>query len=253
MKAALGWLVRLFPKSFREHFGAAIVEHAALDWEAGRRGGRLAGARSFVATALDICRSAFAERLRPSWASISREKGRAMSFTLDGWGADLRHAQRTLRQTPGFTATVVGTLGLAIGAIAGMFTVLDRVLLAPLPYAHSDRLVYVAATAPGSELDGESGVAGEFYLQYKEASRLLEDVGTYNTFTSTLRTSDRVERVRMGAVTNSLYSTLGAKPALGRLPVAEDQERVVVISDALWRSWFGADPSVVGRTYEVSR
>jgi predicted permease len=133
-----------------------------------------------------------------------------------------------------------------------MFTVLDRVLLAPLPYAHSDRLDYVAATAPGSELDGESGVAGEFYLQYKEASRLLEDVGTYNTFTSTLRTSDRVERIRMGAVTNSLYSTLGAKPALGRLPVAEDQERVVVISDALWRSWFGADPSVVGRTYEVS-
>jgi len=175
-----------------------------------------------------------------------------MSFTFNGWGADLRHALRTLRRTPGFTATVVGTLGLAIGGVAGMFTVLDRVLLAPLPYGHPDRLVYVAATAPGSELDGENGVAGEFYLQYKEASRLLEDVATYNTFTSTLRTGDRVERIRMGAVTNSLYSTLGAQPALGRLPVAEDESRVVVISDALWRSWFGADPSVVGRNYEVS-
>jgi hypothetical protein len=66
VRTALGWLVRLFPQSFREHFGAAIVEHATLDWEAGRRGGRLAGARSFVATAVDIGRSAFAERLRPS-------------------------------------------------------------------------------------------------------------------------------------------------------------------------------------------
>ena len=56
----------------------------------------------------------------------------------------------------------------------------------------------------------------------------------------------------MAAVTNSLYSTLGAQPALGRLPVAEDESRVVVISDALWRSWFGADPSVVGRAYDVA-
>ncbi len=175
-----------------------------------------------------------------------------MSFTLNGWGAELRHALRTLRRTPGFTATVVGTLGVAIGGIAGMFTVLDRVLLAPLPYGHPERLVYVTAIAPGSELEGESGVAGEFYLHYKQNSRLLEDVATYNTFTSTLRTGDRVERIRMGAVTNSLYSTLGATPAIGRLPVAEDQSRVVVISDALWRSWFGADPSVVGRSYEVS-
>ena len=175
-----------------------------------------------------------------------------MSFFLNGWGAELRHALRTLRRTPGFTATVVGTLGLAIGTIAGVFTVLDRVLLAPLPYGHPERLVYVAAEAPGSEMNGEFGVAAEFYLQYKEASRLLEDVATYNTFTTTLRIGDRVERIRMAIVTNSLYSTLGAQPALGRLPVAEDESRVVVISDALWRSWFGADPSVLGRTYDIA-
>ena len=72
-----------------------------------------------------------------------------MSFTLNGWAAELRHALRTLRRTPGFTATVVGTLGLAIGVIAGVFTVLDRVLLDPLPYGDPDRLVYVAAEAPG--------------------------------------------------------------------------------------------------------
>jgi putative ABC transport system permease protein len=175
-----------------------------------------------------------------------------MSIILNGWGSELSYALRLLRRTPGFTATVVGTLGLAIGVIAGVFTILDRVVLDPLPYGHPDRLVYVAAEAPGSEEQGEFGVAGEFYLQYKEASRLLEDVALYGTFTSTLRTDERVERIRMAAATNSLYSTLGAQPALGRLPTAEDETRAFVISDVLWRSWFAADPSVVGRAYYVA-
>jgi len=252
VKAALGFFVRLFPKSFREEFGGAIVEHAVLDCERDWRRGRFAGARSFVATVFDICRSALAERLRPSWAFVPVKKGRPMSLILNGWGAELRHAVRTLRRTPGFTATVVGTLGLAIGAIAGVFTVLDRVLLSPLPYGHSDRLVYLAGEAPGSDMKGEFGVAGEFLLQYREA-RLVEDVAVYGSpVTQSLRVGDRVERIRMAFATNSLYSTLGAQPAIGRLPVKEDESRVVVISDALWRSWFGSDPSVLGRTYEIA-
>jgi predicted permease len=255
VKTALAWLVRLFPKSFREHFGEAIVEHAALDCER-RRLGRLAAARSLLATVFDLGRSALAERWRPSWAAVptanGKGKGRAMSFTLDGGGAELRHALRTLRRTPGFTVTVVATLGLAIGAIAGVFAVLDRVLLSPLPYGHPDRLVFIAAEAPGSEMNGEFGLAGEFYLQYKENSRLLEDVALFATFTDTLRVGERAERISMGVVTNSLYSTLGATAALGRLPEASDEQRVAVISDALWRSWFGADPSVVGRAYDIA-
>jgi predicted permease len=175
-----------------------------------------------------------------------------MSDTLDGWGGDLRHAVRTLGRTPGFTATVVGTLGLAIGLIASVFTVLDRVLLDPLPYAHPERLVSIEGMAPGSELQGEFGPAAEFFLHYQEHSRLLEDVASYNTFTSTLRTADRVERIRMAIASPSLYSTLGAQPQLGRLPVPADEGRVVVISDRLWRSWFGADVSVVGRDYDVA-
>jgi predicted permease len=252
VKTAFSWLVRLFPKPFRERFGAAIVEHATLDWEGERRLGRLAGARSFFLTAVDICRSAAAERLRPSWACLPARNARPVSFTLETWGAELRHALRALGRTPGFTLTVVGTLGLAIGTITGVFTVLDQVLLSPLPYRHPERLVYVAAEAPGSELKGEFGVAGEFYLQYEQASRLLEDVALYATFTNTLRAGDRAERIPIAIVTNSLYSTLGAQPALGRLPVASDEQRVVVISDALWRSWFGADPSVLGRVYDVA-
>ena len=161
-----------------------------------------------------------------------------MGEILQGWAGDLRHAVRALRRTPGFTATAVGTLGVAIGLLVGIGTVVDRVLLDPLPYREPGRLVAVLGTAPGSDLRGEFGPALEFYVHYQEHSRQLEDVATYATFTNTLRVGDRVERVRMAVVSNSLYPTLGVAPAIGRLP-GPVEEDVVVIGDALWHSWFG--------------
>jgi len=168
------------------------------------------------------------------------------------WMNDLRQAVRTLRRTPGFTGTAVGMLGLAIGATAGMFSVVDTVLLSRLPYADPDRLVYIAASAPGSHMPAEFEISPELFVQYHEQSKLLEDMSTSTSFTSTLRVGDRVERVRMGWPTNSLFSTLGVVPLLGRLPVDADEERAVVISYGLWNDWFARDPNVVGRTYRVS-
>ena len=170
---------------------------------------------------------------------------------FDQWIRDLRHALRALRRAPGFTATAVGTLGLAIGVNAGMFSVVNKVLLDPLPFPDADRLVYIAATAPGSDLPGEFGVANEFFVQYEEQSRLLEDVSTFNSFTSTMRAGDRVERIRMSQPTTSLFTTLGARPIRGRLPEPKDEGRVAVISHALWQSWFGGDEGVVGRDYYI--
>jgi len=175
-----------------------------------------------------------------------------MRWTLQEWARDLRHAGRSLRRTPGFTLTAAGMLGLAIGAGAGLFAVVNTVLLDPLPYANADRLVYIAASAPGSDFPPEFGVSAEFYVQYREQSRLLEDVSTSNSFTATLRTPDRVERIRMSWPTNSLFPTLGAHPILGRLPVAADGEGAVVLSHRLWQSWFGSDSAVIGRSYEVA-
>ncbi|SFN16704.1 ADOP family duplicated permease [Dokdonella immobilis] len=165
---------------------------------------------------------------------------------------ELVHATRRLRGAPGFTITVVGVLGLAIGALVSLFCVVNTVLLDPLPYAQPERLVYVAGSAPGSELPAEFGVAPEFYVQYHEQSRQLEDMALYDTGTSTLRTADRVERIRMGFTTFSLFSTLGAQPILGRLPVAADESRVVVLSHSLWSAWFGRDTGVLGRTVKAS-
>jgi putative ABC transport system permease protein len=171
---------------------------------------------------------------------------------MSHWTRDLQQARRTLFRNPGFLLLAVGTLGLAIGATAGIFSVVETVLLNPLPYSDSDRLVYIAGSAPGSDFPEEFPLAAEFFLQYREQSELLEDVSTFNSFTSTLRVGDRIERVRMSAPTTSMFNTLGVKPIHGRLPTPEDEDRVVVISHALWTTWFGSDLSVLGKTYYVS-
>jgi len=232
MKAVLRLLVRLFPGAFRERFGAGIIEQVEHDYDRGRERGQLAATWFALATGWDIVRSAIAEHLSPTWVSVQRtsEEETEMRSTWNDWMTDLRYAMRSLKRSPGFTIVTVGTLGLAIGANAGMFSVVNTVVLNPLPYANVDRLVHIAASAPGSGFPDEFGVASEFYLQYKEQSKLLEDLSTYISGTATLRTPDRVERVRMSFSTNSLFSTLGARPILGRLPVADDKNSAAVIS-----------------------
>jgi putative ABC transport system permease protein len=173
-----------------------------------------------------------------------------MRETVEQWGRDLRHAARSLRRSPAFTAVAIATLALAIGANAAIFSVVDAVLIRPLPYAHGDRLLFVAARAPGSELPREFGLFDEAVVHYRERSRLIEDIAVYNSFTNTLRVGDRVERVRMSAPSYTLFSTLGAAPVLGRLPVADD-ENTAVISYTLWQTWFAGDPGVIGRTYPM--
>ncbi len=171
---------------------------------------------------------------------------------LAEWTTDFLHAWRALRRMPGFLATTVGTLALAIGAVVGMFSVVNAVLLRPLPFPDADRLVFLAGTAPGSDLPERFGLGNEFYLHYKENSALLDGIFIFGAGTSTLRTDDRVERIPMAFPSNDMYATLGVRPALGRVPVAEDGEGVVVISDRLWHGWFAGDSAVIGRSYFVS-
>jgi putative ABC transport system permease protein len=168
------------------------------------------------------------------------------------WISDFRHGWRALLRAPAFLVTSVITLALAIGAVVGMFSVVNTVLLRPLPFPDSDRLVVVAGTAPGSDLPERFGLGPEFYLHYKERSQVLDGIFLFGGGTSTLRTEHRVERIPMAFPTNDMYATLGARPQLGRLPVPDDGDRVVVLSDRLWSTWFGRDPAVVGKTYFVS-
>ena len=168
------------------------------------------------------------------------------------WVSDFRHGWRALVRTPVFLVTSVITLALAIGAVVGMFSVVNTVLLRPLPFPNADRLVVISGTAPGSDLPDRFGLGQEFYLHYKERSQLLDGVFLFSGGTSTLRTDQRVERIPMGFPTNDIYGTLGVQPQLGRLPVSDDGDRVALISDRLWRTWFGRDPSIVGKSYNIS-
>jgi len=130
-----------------------------------------------------------------------------------------------------------------------MFSVVNTVLIHPLPYAHPDRLIYIGGTAPGSDLPPDIGVGEEFFVHFRERSKLVEDFALYASFTNTARVGDRVERIRMVQATNSLFSTLGATPILGRLPAPADEDRAIVISYTMWQTWFGGDAKVLGQTH----
>jgi predicted permease len=187
-----------------------------------------------------------ARRHETSWA----ESG-APSRVANGI-KDIRYAVRALRRSPGFTGISIATLALAIGATSAIFTIVDAVLLNPLPFENTDRLVSLTGSAPGSDLPDEFYLPSEFYVQYRDDAELLEDIASYTSFTNTVRTNDRVERVRVGASTASLFSTIGTTPIIGRLPTEEDDGLVAVLSHSMWTNWFGSDPDVLGRAYHIA-
>ncbi|HEX5071330.1 MAG TPA: ABC transporter permease, partial [Vicinamibacterales bacterium] len=150
----------------------------------------------------------------------------------------------------------MATLALAIGAVTGMFNVVYTVLLRPLPFPEPERLVLLAGTAPGSDLPERFNLGTDFYFQYKENSKLIDGIFIFSGGTSTLRTTTgdtgRVERISMAWPSSGAWATLGVAPQRGRLPTPEDDDRVVVISDRLWETWFDRDEGVIGQKYFVS-
>jgi predicted permease len=250
MRRLLELLVGFLPGPFRERFGCDMREQIATDLVVARSKGWTAALAFTLSTAFDLVRTAVAEWWNPTWVEGGRRETRTGEGTMAAqWLGDLGQAARSLRRAPGFTAVSVTTLGIALGALAGVFTVVDAVLLDPLPYEDPDRLVALAGTAPGSELPEEFPLSGEFYLQFQEAA-LLADVAVYNSYTNTLRAVDRIERVRMASPTPSLFRLLGVPPLLGRLP-EEGEDDVALLSHTLWTTWFGGDRTVIGQSMYV--
>ena len=168
---------------------------------------------------------------------------------LQRWTRDFIYAGRSLGRAPGFTLVVVATLALAIGANAVIFSVVNAVLLEPLPFPDADRLVHIGGSAPGTDQPDELGVPDELYVEYRESAPALEDIALYGTGSSTTRVDGQVDQLFLTQATPSFFTTLGAQPLHGRLPTDADDANVVVISHWLWRTWFGSDPSVINRSY----
>jgi putative ABC transport system permease protein len=168
---------------------------------------------------------------------------------LDRWIRDLGHAARSLARARGFTLVVVATLALAIGASVAIFSVVHAVLLEPLPFPDAGRLVHISGTAPGTDQPPQLGVSDELYFEYRDGVTLLDDVALYGTGSSTSRAEGQVDQLFVTQATPSLFTTLGVRPLLGRLPADEDGADVVVISHWLWQAWFASDPAVLNRSY----
>jgi predicted permease len=165
---------------------------------------------------------------------------------------DLRYALRQLRKSPGFAALAVITLAFGIGANTAMFTIVESVLLRPLPYQHSDRLVYVGPR----DAEGFGSTSWMSYRDIRDQAQRLETVSLYSEDVGVVQGKDGSTSVVTPGVTPNLFKLLGAQPLLGRT-FTEDEGKTggpqaVLLSEGLWREAFNADPQISGRIIRVN-
>ena len=182
---------------------------------------------------------------RPSMELIERKGGMRMESFIQ----DLRFSARMLLKRPGFTLLAVLTLALGIGANTAMFSVVNAVLLRPLPFPEPERLTLVEARNPGN-------FAAPDFRDLATQNHSFSNLGAYfNNATFNLVGGSEPERVNGARISASLLPTLGVQPLYGRnLTVEEDRdggEKVVLLSHRLWQRQFGADPGVVGRAIRL--
>lgn len=188
----------------------------------------------------------------------ARERNRRES--MSDLTQDLRYGLRSLARTPGFTAVAVLTLALGIGATTAIFSVVNAVLLRPLPYPDADRvvMVWMDNRRMGMKEDIHSWPN---YADYRDQNRVLSSLAAYaaagyNVTGGCLEGECEPQRVAAAASTANLFTVLGVAPRVGRaFTTAEEtdgQDAVVVISHGLWTRQFGADPKMVGRTVRLN-
>ena len=172
---------------------------------------------------------------------------------MKGLKQDLRYGWRTLVKNPGFTAVAVLTLALGIGANSAIFSVINGVLLKPLPYREPDRLVRVFTTFP---VFPEFPINAHDFLDYRDQNRVFDDFALYVRDDLQFAAADRPERLTGMRVSYGFFRLLGWQPMLGRAFMLNEElpgnERVVILSYGLWKSRFSGDPRVLGRTVNLS-
>jgi len=168
---------------------------------------------------------------------------------------DLRYGARSLLARPGFAVIAVLALALGIGANTAIFSVVDTILLRPLPYENSERLVLLWHAYPLSNLP-KATLSVPSYIEYRDHVDAFESVAAATNWSANLSGGGEPERVQGARVTANLLKTIGVKVAQGRDFLAEEDrpgfERVVVLTDGLWRRRFGADPKTIGSTVSLN-
>ncbi len=169
---------------------------------------------------------------------------------------DIRYGFRTLLKKPGFAAITVLTLALGIGVNSAIFSVINAVLLRPLPLAEADRLVYAEGLDFRDNTKGGS-ISPPDFLDYREQAHSFERFAAFQPLSFTLTGEGEPERVTSARVSAGFFETLGVQPVAGGRTFLADEEQagrngVVVISHGLWQSRFGGDPKLVGKTLALN-
>ena len=226
---AYRFLLRLFPAPFRAEYESEMC--AVFEARRGREN-RIA---LWASTALDIARNAFAAHADLLWQ-------------------DLRWTFRTLRQSPGFTLTAIAVAALGMGANTAAFTLLDHVLLRPLPFPDSGRIVELYQTRSGDSRIWNP-LSPPNYLDWRAMSRSFESFSAFSMLSINMSGEGDPLRLEGANIGSDALRILGARPALGRTFTLEDERSgtsdSVLLSDRLWRTAFGADPGVLGRTIRL--
>jgi predicted permease len=175
----------------------------------------------------------------------------ASSTWIDDLGRDVRFGLRSLLRSPAFTVVAILCLALGIGANAAIFSVLNAVLLRPLPYPEPDRLVRI-----WEAMDNFTGtVSIPNYRDWVQQQTGFEQLAAWRRGSANLQGTGEPERVRSVSATPNLFSVLGRGPQLGRVfdPVRDEpgKAQIAVVAEGLWRTRFGADPGLVGRTLRL--
>jgi putative ABC transport system permease protein len=178
---------------------------------------------------------------------------------LDDLARDVRYGARALRRNPTFTAVALLTLAIGIGANTAVFSIVDGVLLKPLPYPDPEQLVAVWHSAPGAtglaSLSGDLLLSPSMFFTYAEQNRTLQAIGVWAVGSVTVTGRAEPEQVRGVAVSSGVLEALGVPPLLGRWLSPSDQApaspRVTMLGYGYWQRRFGGDPTVIGRSIDV--
>ena len=165
---------------------------------------------------------------------------------------DLRYSLRQMGKTPGLAFLAILTLALGVGANTAIFTVIESVLLRPLPYAHSDRLLFVGSA---SDKPAAGAMSWMNYSDIKSQSKTLEDAAGYSEDTSVIVSQSGSLSVLAPRTTTNLFAMLGVKPLMGRTFAANEGQaggpQAVLLSEGLWRESFQADPNIPGKAVQI--
>jgi putative ABC transport system permease protein len=243
-------LLRLCPARVRREDGAAMEEMFAHRLEDARASGRRA--RLWRREILGLLALAVSERWRGDAAAAVANDNLRKAGRMDRMSQEFRHAARRLLRSPAFTLTAVATLALAIGANSAIFAIVQHVVLNPLPYPESSRLIELDHGSVGLRVSSGLGTTAGLYFHYTQRSRSLDGAALYRTVDRTLSGDGEPERIRVTRVTTSLAPVLRVSPAAGRW--FTDQEGapgaapVAVLSHRLWVRRFSSNPAIIGRS-----